>query len=311
MWDFLLNVPPSILLMKSMLKKTGKYLLFLFTLVIFIFSACVLNNNFFKKEIEFDNVYDSFNKSVNWIKENKDEIINDHNSILWWMLNEAYLISKDERLNKVLEIYREQNSHIYSMSPWSYLVYGNYPKVNSAEVLGSSGSDYTKFFIYGFSCNSELEKSELISMQQDTAFCFKNHLISPACLTHQMMGFRFMQRTGCGDPVTNTSRVSKLASYIKYQSIVDFRVIDVYLQRVLMLLDSGHGDLVNRRWIYRILKNQLDDGGWGGFQPLIPLGGNQYIGFSAKGMSIDFPRSNFHATAQGILLLAMLQEAEK
>lgn len=74
------------------------------------------------------------------------------------------------------------------------------------------------------------------------------------------MGFRFMQRTGCNDEAWVAGPVDRLSALIKWQSRLDFRVVDVYLQRVLMQLGSGYPRRVNPRWVVRILEAQLADG---------------------------------------------------
>jgi hypothetical protein len=78
-----------------------------------------------------------------------------------------------------------------------------------------------------------------------------------------------------------------------------------------MQMDSGHQSKINPRWVKRILLAQHADGGWGDFQPLIPVGGGEYFGFHAKGAGIRKPESSFHATAQGIWLMAMLLQQKK
>lgn len=180
------------------------------------------------------------------------------------------------------------------------------PDISQNEVALFSLPDYNLHFIYGFSCNSDFGKLDIIKRQNQTDFCWKNHPISPACLTHQMMAFRFMQRTSCNEVKNLSEKMETISEYIRVQSIFDFRVVDVYIQRVLMQLDSGNNSKINNRWIKRIIEHQRDDGGWGDFQPLINIYGNKYIGYSSKGFSIATPKSSFHATAQGVWLMALL-----
>ncbi|HEX5635822.1 MAG TPA: hypothetical protein VFY78_01940, partial [Gammaproteobacteria bacterium] len=158
---------------------------------------------------------------------------------------------------------------------------------------------------------SSLAYEDIIKIQNQTNFCWKHHPVSPACTTHQLMAFRFMQRTGCEEPQFVADSINTLSGYIKQQSTYDFRVVDVYLQRVLMQLDSGHQDRINPRWVKRILAHQNADGGWDDFQPLIPVGGGKYFGFHARGVGIRNPESNFHATAQGVWLMAMLMQQKQ
>lgn len=61
----------------------------------------------------------------------------------------------------------------------------------------------------------------------------------------------------------------------------DVRVVDVYLQRVLMLVDSGARSRVKPVWLSRVLKAQSKDGGWSAFQALIQVGPELAMGFSS------------------------------
>ena len=177
-------------------------------------------------------------------------------------------------------------------------------------MLGNSLPDYYYHYIYGFSCSKLLADEDVVKIQNQSDFCRQYHLITPACTTHQMFGFRFRQRTGCDDQQIVSDKIRILSDSIKNQSKYDFRVVDVYIQRVLTLYDSGNGNKVNPRWIKRIMQAQNTDGGWSDFQPLISLGGEKYIGFTNKGIGIRSRESSFHTTAQGIWLLAMLMQQE-
>ena len=83
-------------------------------------------------------------------------------------------------------------------------------------------------------------------------------------------------------------------------------MVDVYLQRVLMLENSGVSRRTKPIWIARILAAQDSDGGWSGFQPLIPLRGELAAGFSARGVGVDRRRPDFDATVQGVFLMSLL-----
>jgi hypothetical protein len=87
-------------------------------------------------------------------------------------------------------------------------------------------------------------------------------------------------------------------------------VVDVYMQRVLMLVKSGAGGLVKPVWLQQLIDAQQPDGGWSGFMPLVPVGGGRSIGTNRL-LSIGAPRSDFHITAQGILLFALLTNPQQ
>ena len=269
-------------------------------------SSFIAHNNLGQKDVSNEVLRQSFNQSVVWIKQHEHQFENVHNPMLWWMLKEVADLSKNDDLETVFNRYKDRNYTRYNRSAWSYLFFGTTPDVfNQAGIFQLP--DYNLHFIYGFSCNKELAELDVIKQQNETNFCRNNYPLSPACVTHQLMAFRFMQRTGCQQVDNLTEKVEILSETIQYQSIFDFRVLDAYIQRVLMQLDSGQFDKVNKRWVQRIINAQQEDGGWTDFQPLIPLGNKKAIGFSTQGLlSVMTPVSNFHATVQGAWVMALL-----
>jgi len=122
-----------------------------------------------------------------------------------------------------------------------------------------------------------------------------------------LMGYRMAQRSQC--PIDNLeANIAVLQKTIEKQLRYDPRVVDVYIQRVLMLVDSGARDRVQSRWLERVIDAQQKDGGWSDVQSLIPVGGDKYFGLNANGVTIAEPVSNFHATAQGVLLMSLLHK---
>ena len=125
-------------------------------------------------------------------------------------------------------------------------------------------------------------------------------------MTHQLVGIRLLQRSECGDPAQLENTVRQLQQRIHRQLLLDPRVVDVYMQRVLMLVESGGGDLIKSIWIRNLVDAQQSDGGWSSFDPLVPLGGDRYFGFGPRIFAVKTPHSDFHMTAQGVLLFSLL-----
>ncbi len=268
--------------------------------------SLVVDNNFGAAKISRKNIQISFNDAVSWVKHNRHQIEKTNNPMLWWMLGEAVIISKNDDLEKIFTENKHNNFEKLTHSPWSYLFFKSRPNLSLNEARLFSLPDYNLHFIYGFSCHSDLGDLDIIKMQNETDFCWKNYSISAACLTHQMMAFRFMQRIDCNAVNRLSDKVETISEFIKFQSIFDFRVVDVYIQRVLMQFESGNQNKINKRWIKKIIDYQRDDGGWADFQPLFKIYGNKSIGYSSKGLSIVSPKSNFHTSIQGIWLMALL-----
>ena len=86
---------------------------------------------------------------------------------------------------------------------------------------------------------------------------------------------------------------------IAAEAAFDFRVTDLYLQRIAFLLAAGRPDLVKPRWVERALAAQQSDGGWyytwHGWAP------------TPYRYSISDEHSIAHATAQGMWVACMLR----
>lgn len=77
-----------------------------------------------------------------------------------------------------------------------------------------------------------------------------------------------------------------------------------------MLVDTGAINRVKPVWIRSIVDAQGNEGGWSGFQPLLPLWEDFSIGFSSKGLGVQGNKGNFHATAQGVLIMSLLLNSQ-
>ena len=104
-----------------------------------------------------------------------------------------------------------------------------------------------------------------------------------------MMGFRLMQKSLCGDQKFVSDSLNTLANYVRWQLITDFRPVDVYFQRLLMLHETGHKEMVSDRWTERFLDAQLADGGWASSWQVIPAGQGRYLSIDQSGLTIAKP----------------------
>jgi len=245
-------------------------------------------------------------KSIQWLINNEDQILSQANPMLWWMLYETHKISQDKRLANLLEKYHQRNMRI-KYSVWGALFDGEKQRrLGAYSVQGLPY--YNQHFIYAINCAADIEDELPIVAEQNTAeFCHQpTYFYRPACITHQLMGVNFLFTKQC-NLLSNIDEVSQsLQRDIEGQLTWDIRVIDVYLQRVLMLLITGAEASVEPVWIQQVLDHQLDDGGWGNFVSLVNIGSSRSLGFSSKGLSLGREKSSFHATAQGVYILSYL-----
>ncbi len=245
-------------------------------------------------------------KSVQWLVNNETHILSETNPMLWWMLYEAHKLSQDPRLADLLKKYHLKNPQI-KQSVWGPLF-----DARKRQSLGSYTVEglpyYNQHFIYALNCAADIEDELLIVAQQNTAaFCHQSaYFYRPACITHQLMGINFLSTKQCA-LLPNIDEVSQsLQADIVGQLTWDIRVVDVYLQRVLMLLITGAESSLKPVWIQQVLDHQLADGGWGDFVSLLGPAEGRSLGFSSKVVSVGHEQSSFHATAQGMYILSYL-----
>ena len=275
-----------------------------------IYMILVFDNNKSTKPINHKEIENSLNQSIAWLAENREEALTQNSAILWWMIKRSSEITNNHRL---LDIYNGYTNKYMDNNPynaWRKLFIPHAQTKINPDSLNHL-PDYNLYFIYGLTCNTELGQLDIIQRQKNTNFCRDTHPISPACVTHQLMGLRFRQDQNCGDKKVMASQENDLQEMIKRQLTWDPRLIDVYIQRVLMLVDTGRGDEVKNQWLQNILNGQSNEGGWGDFQSLLALPDTRHIGFYSRGIKSGKPTDTLHATAQGILLMSLLtQDAE-
>lgn len=247
-------------------------------------------------------------KSTRWLDQHRERVLAQSNPMLWYMIQRAGDIGGDARLRGLFAEYRQRHIDPNPQSAWRPLFSpGTWSPVRYQDI--ASFPYYNQHFLYAITCDSELGSVPDIAQQNDPAFC-DAYPWKPACVTHQLMGIRLMQRIDCGEAAQLEHTVDALQKRIVSQLTWDPRVVDVYLQRVLMLEESGAAQQIKPVWIRRIIDAQRSDGGWSSVQPLLPLGADRSLAFSARILSLATPRSNFHATAQGILLFTLMKHRE-
>jgi len=249
-------------------------------------------------------------RSIQWLVNNETDLLQQANPMLWWMLQEAEKITYDKRINELLNKYKQRFPRIQE-SAWGPLF--DQPSRRYLGAYSVNGLPYyNQHFIYALNCAADIAEDILVVEQQNQAnFCHQaNYIYRPACITHQLMGINFLLTKNCGLLPNIEEVVQSLQNDIKLQLTFDIRVVDVYLQRVLMLLITGAEEEVKSVWIQQVIDHQLVDGGWSQFVSLVQLPGKKSLGFSPRILSMGKEKSDFHATAQGVLILSSLLKDE-
>ncbi len=253
-------------------------------------------------------LHQAYERGVAWLINHQHEILTDDNHMLWWMVMRAGTQQRDARLAALIQAYDTRYWSKNMRSLWRPLFrpYAR-PPVNIDTLVHLP--DYNLLLLQGINCDDTLGELPVIKAQLQADFCPSQHPLSPACATHQLMGIRMMQTSRCGDTQALEQLSSKLLDDIERQLQLDPRLVDVYIQRALMLTDAPSPRPLKAVWIQRILKAQRPDGGWAGAQPLLALGGDAYLALGAKLPEIGPLESNFHTTAQAVLLMSLLMPA--
>jgi len=293
-----------------MLKKFIYLILMLIGAALFAYIVGVYLNNRDLPHPDPEIMQQRLERSVQWLVNNEADLLQQANPMLWWMLYETEKISHDERISELLSKYRQKYPRV-QQSGWGPL-FGKSPRSYLSAYSVEGLPYYNQHFIYALNCAAGIAEDVLVVEQQNQAnFCHQtNYIYRPACITHQLMGINFLLTKNCGLLPDIDEVIKSLQSDIKLQLSLDIRVVDVYLQRVLMLLITGAEEEVKPVWIQQVIDHQLADGGWGDFVSLLPISGEKSLGFSSRVLSMGEERSSFHATAQGVLILSSLLKNE-
>lgn len=290
---------------RAMLKKIVLAIGVCLVIILATYAALVTSNNIGAEPPDRAGIAASLEQSLSWIDANRDQLLRQNNPMLWWMIRRAAETSGDVRLQLIYRDYLNRFIRSQPYSPWRPLFDAGLVSLERSLTVEAL-PDYNQYIIYGLTCDQTLGQTHTIQQQMATGFCRRHHPISPACVTHQMMGLYFRQQSQCGDIDTLERQMGDLQDRVVSQLTWDPRVVDIYLQRVLMLVQTGAGIRVEARWLQRILNAQLPDGSWSDFSPAIPLGGGRAIGFDARGFAVSQTTGGFHTTAQGALLMSLL-----
>jgi hypothetical protein len=210
------------------------------------------------------------------------------NPALLHMFVDSAAISGDPRLqdlsSKIVAAYRKGQPGLFA-------------KLVDPAIAGSARSsarleEYQRWFLHGLSpAASPLSAPELADMFSPDKFRMYD-------ATHQLFAL-YLYRKFNGDTPELSRLMGRLEERIATEAALDFRVSDLYLQRIAFLLAAGRPDLVKPRWVDRVLAAQQSDGGWRytwhGWGPHM---------FSFR---LSDAHSLAHPTAQGVWLANMLK----
>ncbi len=249
----------------------------------------------------------SYRRAVAWIQTNEASVLKDGNSALWWMVQSAAERTGDDYLKSLVQQWTAQAYTGTSATvPWKRIVH---PQADiTLNMFSLQGFEpYQQFFYHAVTCQPvSLDKGGDTSEFLDAGICrpvaTQVYAGDAVCSTHQLMGLKLMQRVGCPTQVDLPKLESGLLADIDQQMRWDVMFKDAYIQRVLMLRWVGGPEQVKPIWLRRVLTAQQADGGWvsGRHVPEMP----DWLQPWRLGSARTAP-TNFHATAQGLLIAAL------
>ena len=115
-------------------------------------------------------------------------------------------------------------------------------------------------------------------------------------LTHQVLALVRLQAGGEASARCEET-IARLCARIAGQLRLDIAVVDIYIQKIAVVLDAGHGEMIDQRWVERVIDNQAPDGGWNDRWCRV------FTSFRRPALDLADPPSNQHATIQALWLL--------
>lgn len=266
----------------------------------------ILNNNFSFSPLsrdEFVNRLDqSLAASTNWTIEQYSsgaehrpgasdegkEFVS--NPALAHMLVDCASTSDDPRLKQLAAAFIE--AYRAKPSAWSKMVDPNIVAYPLSTRQVAELQTYQRWILHSISpADASLSATDLEDMFSPS----KNRT---GKATHQLFSL-YMYRKFHGETPALQQVMNRVEDRIATEAALDFRVTDLYLQRIAFLLAAARPDLVKPRWVERALSAQQSDGGWHftwyGWDP------------TPYRYTSSYEHSVAHTTAQGMWIACMLK----
>lgn len=274
--------------------------------LVLVIGLAIVNNNLslprpsranFVKELDH-----SLDASAGWAMDQFYAVDSDHtvataegsqlvsNAPLAHMVVDCAAMSGDPRLQKLAAKFTEATHRNPSL--WGKEVDPNLADHPFSASEWAALEEYQHWIAHGVSPTAApLTNAELANM-------FSPDKFRTGQATHQLFALYFYRKSN-GDTLELRRIMEQVENRIAVEAALDFRVTDLYLQRISFLLAAGRPDLVKPRWVERALAAQQSDGGWH----------YTWHGWSPRpaDYTFSYEHSIAHSTAQGMWLTYMLK----
>jgi hypothetical protein len=211
------------------------------------------------------------------------------NAALMHMVAECGRASGDQRLQRLAALYFRVHPKPYW---WGRLVDPNCRFERPSASYLPTAEDYQAWFLYA------VAPTEYPLSAEAMANMFSPDKYRTGRATHQLFAL-YLYRNHNGATPDLDRLIRRISVRIALEASIDFRVTDLYLQRIAFLLAAGQPDLVKRRWVERALAAQQPNGGW-----LLSWYGWQPGPFRFRFAEAS---SESHPTVQGMWMAYMLR----
>jgi hypothetical protein len=252
-------------------------------------------------------VRDARLSAADWILRHREDVLQEDNAVLWWMVARSAALTHDSALKALVDEYRGRYMVPRTGDPQRQLFGLTYQGGPLNFELLATFEDYQALFFYALTCDRQAPAPGRIAAQQNADFCPDSQPLRPACTTHQLMGLRLAEEFGCMSADATSATKGVLLKRIERQLFWDVRLVDTYLQRTLMLTEERGPSGAGAPALQNVLSVRMPDGGWSRSQPLVPVGQGKWLGVTETGFGIIEKRGQFHATAQALLLFSLVE----
>lgn len=256
-------------------------------LVISLLAIGILNNNYSLTRpslADFQAQLDrSFVSATYWSYGQPPET----NGYLTYMLQDCAQLSGDPRLQKAVAESMVPLRNTYM----ARLVEPDAPFIPPGNWIDVEDAAYHRWLTHAIS------RGQYPISPKDRALMLAPEGARTGRATHQLFTLILYRRYNGTTPALD-QLIRHLSLRIAGEAALDFRVTDLYLQRISFLLAAGQPDLVQPRWVERALAAQDSSGGW--FTNWYGWAPTPYR-FALE----DAPLS--HPTSQGLWLTCMLK----
>ena len=227
-------------------------------------------------------------EATEWVRAHQDEITANRNLALIMMLQDCHALQPEPLFNRVVErvlAELEIDDNWRSVLQPDRVV--NLRRLNERIPLEPLDN---RWMLYAIAPRlAELTDEDMTGLYDPERWTGRK-------LTHQLIALTKLQQGSAASQSTE-ALIDRLCVRLTGQLRWNVAVVDLYIQKVAFVLWAGHGEMVNRRWVERVINKQDSDGGWNDRWCRVLR--------SRRKPVFDFadPTSDEHATIQALWLL--------